>query len=894
MRDEGRIGVSLRVGAKRLGQRSWESAYPATARDLCCALKATGGTSLADLQSSRTVSGPPSADAASVRVVNRPGSAPLIPSRLSEDPLREALDALQESFFIFDAIRDDHGQVVELRYCFLNAAAERLYGKPSAAVLGRGLTELFPSVVELGIFACYIEPFRTGLPSGMRVPLFDDNGVVGAFDVEASPLGDKLVVTAHDVTDEVAATQALSESEALLRVVLDSTSDAIMQFGPDLRARYVNKRLVGFTGITADDWRGKTFDEAGYPPHLTIPWDEYSRQVFSTGEPVLHEFEIDLPIGHRWFETRVDPVVAADGSVTDVITTSRDVTERRLAQDQLRDSEALLSVILEGSRDGTAIYDPDMRMGYVNRRVVELSGVPAEAWVGRTMEDMGYPPEAVGFWTTRIRAVFDTGEPATMQYEVDNTEGHRWYEASLSPQPAADGSVASVISTNRDITERVLAEQALLELATHDPLTGLVNRVALLDEITRALSAGQRTARSTAVLMVDLDRFKNVNDSLGHAVGDALLQAAANRLTGAIRGGDLVGRTGGDEFIVVMRDLDDPAEAVSAAWRLVEEFRRPFPTADGELFSTVSIGVAVSTDTSEPADLMREADTALFDAKGDGRDRVSAFNEQLRATVTSRLAIEGDLRRALERGQLAVWYQPEVDLVTGAVIAAEALVRWHHPSGELYSADRFVEVAEETGMILDIGDWVLREACMQAAAWAVDREDRPITVRVNVSALQLAEGGLLAALDDALATSGLDPAHLCLEITETALLRETTVARDNLAGIRDRGIRIAIDDFGTGYASLTYLHRYPIDVLKVDRSFITDITVNEYDRRLVGGLIALARHLELSVTAEGVETHDQAEVLRELGCPGAQGYLYSRAVPADQLAAMLDTEFPHP
>ncbi len=810
-----------------------------------------------------------------------------------ESRLREALDALQESFFIFEPIRDQGGAVVELRYCFLNAAAERLYGKPSVAVLGRGLTELFPSVVELGIFGCYIEPFRTGLSSAMRVPTFNDNGVVGAFDIAASPFGDKLVVTAHDVTDEVAATRALAESEALFRAVLDSTSDAIMQFGPDLRAKYVNQRLVEFTGITADDWRGRTFAEAGYPPHLTIPWDEYSRKVFATGEPVRHEFEIDLPVGHRWFETRVDPVVAADGTVTDVITTSRDVTERRQAEDQLRDSEALLSVILDGSRDGTTIYDPDMRMEYVNHRVVELSGIPADAWIGRTMDELGFPTEAVTFWTTRIRGVFETGEPTTMQYELDNTEGHRWYEASLSPQFAADGQVAHVISTNRDITERVLAEQALLDLATHDPLTGLANRVALLDEITRALSAGRRTDRSVAVLMVDLDRFKYVNDSLGHAVGDALLQAVARRLTGAIRGGDLVGRTGGDEFIVIMRDLDEPAEAVNAAWRLVEAFRRPFPSGEGELFSTASIGVAVSTVESEPADLLREADTAMYVAKADGRDRVSVFNEELRAIVTSRLAVEGDLRRALERGQLAVWYQPEVDLVTGAVIAAEALVRWHHPSGELFTADRFVDVAEETGLILDIGDWVLREACVQAAHWAAVRQD-PITVRVNVSALQLAEGGLLAALDDALAASGLDPVLLCLEITETALLRETTNARDNLEGIRDRGIRIAIDDFGTGYASLTYLRRYPIDVLKIDRSFIVDITVNEHDYRLVGGLVALARHLDLSVTAEGVETRDQAVMLRQLGCPGAQGYLYSRAVPADQLAAMLGTEFPHP
>ena len=253
-------------------------------------------------------------------------------------------------------------------------------------------------------------------------------------------------------------------------------------------------------------------------------------------------------------------------------------------------------------------------------------------------------------------------------------------------------------------------------------------------------------------------------------------------------------------------------------------------------------------------------------------------------------AIEADLRHALDRRQLAVWFQPEVDLATRSIIAAEALLRWHHPSGELLAADRFVDVAEETGLILDIGDWVLREACQQAVRWSQGRQGHPLTVRVNVSALQLAEGGLLDAIDNALTDSGLNPRRLCLEITETSLLHETSAARDNLVGIRQRGIRVAIDDFGTGYGSVTYLHRYPIDVLKIDRSFITDITTSEHDHRLVGGLIALANHLGLSVTAEGVEHEDQASILRELGCPGAQGYLYSPAIPADELTRLLNAE----
>jgi EAL domain-containing protein (putative c-di-GMP-specific phosphodiesterase class I) len=269
------------------------------------------------------------------------------------------------------------------------------------------------------------------------------------------------------------------------------------------------------------------------------------------------------------------------------------------------------------------------------------------------------------------------------------------------------------------------------------------------------------------------------------------------------------------------------------------------------------------------------------------------FNEELRTAVTSRLALEADLRHALDRGQLAVWYQPEVDLTTGSVIAVEALLRWHHPDGDVYTADRFIEIAEETGLILDIGDWVLKEACSQAAAWIREAPDRRLTVRVNVSALQLAEAGLLGALDIALSTSGLDPSRLCIEITETALLHETAAARENLEGIRARGTQIALDDFGTGYASLAYLRQYPVDVIKIDRSFITHLTTHDYDHRLVAGIIALADALDMKVTAEGVEHPSQAALLKELGCPGAQGYLYSRAVPADQVVALLGTVFPH-
>jgi EAL domain-containing protein (putative c-di-GMP-specific phosphodiesterase class I) len=261
--------------------------------------------------------------------------------------------------------------------------------------------------------------------------------------------------------------------------------------------------------------------------------------------------------------------------------------------------------------------------------------------------------------------------------------------------------------------------------------------------------------------------------------------------------------------------------------------------------------------------------------------------------VITRLSIEADLRHALDRDQLVLWYQPEVSLTSGSVIALEALLRWRHPDGSLWTANRFVEAAEDTGLILDIGDWVLRQACIQGAAWAAARPDRPVTVRVNVSALQLAESGLIEAIDTALAASGLPARLLCVEITETALLRRTSAVIANLNAIHDRGISLAIDDFGTGYASLAYLNQYPVDLIKIDRAFITDPNAPDHDRRLVAGIIALARMLDIPVTAEGVEHRDQAAHLREMGCPSAQGWLYSAAVPPEKVLPLLDHIYPH-
>jgi diguanylate cyclase (GGDEF)-like protein/PAS domain S-box-containing protein len=538
----------------------------------------------------------------------------------------------------------------------------------------------------------------------------------------------------------------------------------------------------------------------------------------------------------------------------------------------------------------------------VNKALCELLDRSEDELLGATLQDVTHPDDVAAL----VALVKDlvAGQRAgfrTLGRYLASDGRVIWGDLTIAAVLRSDGTVAFHIAQIVDVTERMDHESALLAMATHDSLTGLANRAAMLLEVNRALSSQRRTGRSTAVLVMDLDHFKNVNDSRGHEAGDELLKAAGKRVESVSRGSDLAARMGGDEFVLVMRDLDDPTDAVRAASRLVEAFRRPFLSTEGEFYATASVGVAIATDITESnaveravdaGDLLREADTAMYVAKAEGRDRLSVYNEDLRAIVSARLAVESDLRHALERHQLAVWYQPEIDLKTGSVIAVEALLRWHHPDGTVWTADRFIDVAEDTGLILDIGDWVLHQACRQAAAWAAG-PGRPVTVRVNKSALQIAEAGMLRTLDDALAASGLDPALLCIEITETALLRQTATVSTNLAGIHERGASIAIDDFGTGYASLTYLRRYRFDVIKIDRSFVTNITTSEQDRSIATGIIALANALGMTVTAEGVEHGDEATCLRGIGCPGAQGWLYSKAVPAGDVTPLLDYVYPH-
>lgn len=536
--------------------------------------------------------------------------------------------------------------------------------------------------------------------------------------------------------------------------------------------------------------------------------------------------------------------------------------------------------------DVTTVVDQDRRYVYCSASSEQVFGWEPGMLVGRCESDLVHPDDVRALIAGRSeRALL---KPMTSTYRFCCRDGsYRWVEAT-SRRITLDGSDL-VVSTVRDITERQRTTAALEVRATTDPLTGVANRTVLMDRLRQGIRRlGRSPGGVLAVLYLDLDRFKVINDSLGHHVGDDMLLKMAGRLTHHLRPADTLARLGGDEFVLVAEGVTDMAAAVSLANRIIEDGRRPFALDGDDFTCTMSIGVACTADSQRNAgELLAEADLALYRAKDLGRDRVATFDEELRTTAVDRMVTERMLRHALDDGRVVVEYQPMVDINSGCPVGAEALVRIRDLEHGLLLPSSFLSVAEESGLLIAIDEVVMADALKQAAAWRGRLGAEFAGVAINVTARHLADSNFVQAVLDQLKAHGLPPGDLMIEVTEQVLMEASNSAMTGLRALRDLGVRVGLDDFGTRYSSLAYLRQFPLDFVKIDKSFLDDIVIDPKVRAIVGAIIALSHALDLMVVAEGVEFASQCQVLAKLGCDRAQGFFYAASGAPEDLDSLV-------
>jgi len=573
--------------------------------------------------------------------------------------------------------------------------------------------------------------------------------------------------------------------------------------------------------------------------------------------------------------------------VAAVVGARRYLAGRRHTEDVLRQSEKDWRLTFDSITDLVSLHDQNFRIVRANKAMADFFGMPAEALVGRYCYEVFHGTNAPVAHCPHGRTL------ATKQAEVQEIDDpHLGCPMLISTSPVFNeaGQVIASVHVAKDITENRRTEQRLQHLAHYDHLTQLPNRTLFFDRLTQALARASWHKRVVAVLFLDLDRFKVINDTLGHDVGDLLLQGVAGRLLEVVREGDTVARFGGDEFIITLVDIAEECDVNQIAEKLLHELARPFVIHGRELFVTSSIGISLYPDDGADANaLIRNADASMYRAKELGKNNHQRYHPSLQVNSSRRLVLETGLRNALVRREFLLHYQPKVDIVTGRLTGMEALLRWQHPEAGLVLPLEFVPLLEETGLIVPVGAWVLQAACTQAKAW-LDAGFAFQRMAVNLSARQFRQPNLSDTVVEALRTSGLHPRHLELELTESILMEHSETTLTSLRELSGMGVQLAIDDFGTGYSSLSYLTRFPIDTLKVDRSFVRDISTDGDDAAIVQAVIAMAHSLGLTVVAEGVETKEQFDFLRRNRCDEIQGNYFSRPLSAAAFALLLEEE----
>jgi diguanylate cyclase (GGDEF)-like protein/PAS domain S-box-containing protein len=679
--------------------------------------------------------------------------------------------------------------------------------------------------------------------------------------------------------------ELLSSSDALDARLVSSLADLASLDPGSGRAAQVRVAVHAYRGASRQLFElVRREDQTGARAWETLVEAPSRQRLMDILADATAQYKAEAEQANNLSDTGTLVVVAMAGLLAGTLFWRSQIAERRT----LEASEERFRSLVQNSADLLAILAEDGHVRYISPSVQRLTGYSPQQIVGTSILALVHPADV--HLVARLLADVTHGSHGSdfRAFRVRRSDGSWVHLEAICTDQRDAASVEGLVLNARDVSERTALEEQLTHRAFHDPLTELPNRALLVDRLTHALARASHAQTSVGVVFIDLDDFKAVNDSLGHHVGDQLLVGVANRLRASIRAGDMPARLGGDEFIVLLEHIADASDANVVAARFAEELRPSFSLGGRDLRIGASIGVAIARETGMSAeDLLRHADLAMYAAKARGTRQVVTYDAALDDQPLERLELEADLHGALDRQELRLHYQPIVELATGRFRGLEALIRWDHPTRGLVQPSQFIPLAEQTGLIVPIGRWVLREACRQNKTWSDSLPECNLAVSVNLSARQFQHPGLVSDVAAALRESGLSPSRLKLEITESVAMEAGLGTIQTLEALKSLGIHLAIDDFGTGYSSLAYLKRFPVDTLKIDRVFVDGLGTDAQDTAIVRSVIALAQALDLSVVAEGIESGQQLDALRALNCDEGQGYCFAKPQPAQQITELL-------